>query len=70
VKRTSRRSVIPVRDIERPVHLMPRFGSQLGAAVQAKKAMDEAKEQDRAWRHQMNYKGTKTWDDRFYIRVL
>lgn len=62
VKRTSKRSVIPVRDIERPVHLMPKFGSQLGAAAQAKKAMDEAKERDRAWRHQTNYQGTKTWN--------
>lgn len=62
VKRTSKRSVIPVRDIKRPVHLMPKFGSQLGSATQAKTAMDVAKEQDRAWRHQMNHKGTKTWN--------
>jgi hypothetical protein len=41
---------------------MPKFGSQLGAAAQAKKAMDVAKEQDRAWRHQMNYTGIKTWN--------
>jgi hypothetical protein len=60
VKRTSKRPVIPVHNIERPVHLMPKFGSQLRAAAQAKKVMDEANERDRAWRHQTNYKSTKT----------
>jgi hypothetical protein len=67
VKRTTKRSVIPVIDIERPVHLMPKFGSQLDEADKAKRAMDQAKEKDRAWRHKTNYKGTKTWNQTDFI---
>jgi hypothetical protein len=62
VKRTTKRSVIRVTDIELPIHLMPKFGNVLGEAVKAKKAMDEAKEKDRIWRLSNNYCGTKTWN--------
>jgi hypothetical protein len=67
VKRTTKRSVIPVTDIEQRVHLMPTFGSQLGEADNAKRAMDQAKEKDRTWRHSTNYKGMKTWNQTDFI---
>jgi len=67
VKRTTKRSVIPVTDIECPVHLMPKFGSQMGEADKAKRAMDQAKEKDRLWRQSTNYKGTKTWNQTDFI---
>ena len=55
-------SVISVIDIELPMHLMPKFGNVLGEAAKAKRAMDEAKENDRIWRHSNNYCGSKTWN--------
>lgn len=62
VKRTKKCSVIRVTDIELPVHLMPKFGSVIGDAAKAKRAMDEAKEKDRMWRQSNNYCGSKTWN--------
>ena len=46
LKRTKRRSIIPVTDIELPVNLMPKFGNVMGGAAHVKRAMDEAKEKD------------------------
>jgi hypothetical protein len=52
-------SVIAVTDIEQPVHLMPKFGSQMGRADKAKGAMDQAKENNRIWRQKTNYRGRR-----------
>jgi len=46
---------------------MPKFGSQLGEEDKAKRAMDQAKEKDRMWRHSTNYKGTKIWNQTNFI---
>ena len=36
VGRTTKYTVINVKDIERPVHLIPKFGSQIGATTKVK----------------------------------
>ena len=39
--RTTRVAVIEVKDIERGVHLIPKFGQQIGQTVKVKKAVEE-----------------------------
>jgi hypothetical protein len=67
LKRTSRCSVILISDIERPVHLVPKFGNQLDRAAMAKQAMDKAREADKAMRNAKQLKGTKTWNATDFI---
>jgi len=44
VARTTKYSVIPVTRIERPVHLIPKFGSDPGVTEKVKRELDRASE--------------------------
>ena len=41
VRRTTRVAVIDVKDIERGVHLIPKFGQQVGNTVKVKRKVEE-----------------------------
>ena len=42
VGRTTKYTVISVKDIERPVHLIPKFGSQVGTTTKVKRELGHA----------------------------
>ena len=42
VGRTTKYTVISVKDIERPVHLIPKFGSQVGTTTKVKQELGHA----------------------------
>jgi len=44
LKRSTKFTVINVKDIERPVHLIPKFGSDVGNSVEVKRRLDQAQE--------------------------
>jgi hypothetical protein len=48
LKRTSRFQVIPVTTIEREVHLIPRFGNEIGAALRINKKLERKLSDNRA----------------------
>jgi hypothetical protein len=50
VRRIAKRSVISVKDIERPLHLMLKFGG-MDSTDSVTKAMEEARQRDCVWRN-------------------
>jgi len=42
VSHSKRFGIVEVKDIERPIHLIPKFGGDFGATVKAKREIDKA----------------------------
>lgn len=42
LERSKKYAVINVKDIERPVHLIPKFGLEVGKSVKVKQELDDA----------------------------